>query len=154
MAKKKKAPEAKAPLRGLQDTPTSTNSYIVHDPDHELAMIVTDGSVDKVLLDGEELGGGGGLSTYTLNIINNSINNGLVFTGVIDDDGYLYCEWSIPPESSVTLDILVSNGETSELYLSYDGSNPVPDNKVTASGCTYGIGFIVMTGDGTVTISN
>lgn len=60
MAKKKKAPEAKAPLRGLQDTPTNTNSYIVHDPDHELAMKVTDGAVDGVWLDGEELGGGGG----------------------------------------------------------------------------------------------
>lgn len=84
MAKKKKAPEAKAPLRGLQDTPTNTNSYIVHDPDHELAMKVTDGSVDAVLLDGVDIsgGGGGGLELSTV-MFNGSITDPEVFTANI-----------------------------------------------------------------------
>lgn len=83
MAKKKKAEEElKAPiLRGDihpdPEPPTNTNcnSYIVHDPDHELAMKVTDGTVDGVWLDGDEISGGGGGGSYEIwdvNVSNDS----------------------------------------------------------------------------------
>lgn len=117
MAKKKKAPEAKAPLRGLQDTPTNTNSYIVHDPDHELAMIVTDGAVDKVLLDGEELGGGGG-GTSTCQVTMTLIGNSTVFTPFIANGELLAYYFN----SDTTVTVPLYNGE---VYLWIEGANAV-----------------------------
>lgn len=121
MAKKKKAPEAKAPLRGLQDTPTNTNSYIVHDPDHELAMLVTDGAVDKVLLDGEELGGGGGgFPTITVSIegepladfaltISGLRNDNVVYALYYDDPDYSTGYCMMMPGTSVEFLVLTDN---------------------------------------------
>lgn len=156
MAKKKKAPEAKAPLRGLLDTPTNCNSYIVHDPDHELAMKVTDGSVDGVWLDGANISGGGGgggdLKTANVTVINNMTNDAIQMndTYVVDE------ETGINSVSNLVYDgasgiwkIIVYKDMPTGGQLSV----PTATYTVTGSIVDDGDGYVYVSGDGTITIS-
>lgn len=139
----------------------ATKYYGINDKwtDDDLENVIEvaseDGTISSVKVNGVEYGGGGGLSTYTLNITNNNLL-GIVFKGVyVDDDGYLSYERSIFPEGGTAeLSILVNDEGTSELQLLFGNEDAIPDDKITLSGCTYEEGFITMNGDATITVSN
>lgn len=156
MAKKKKAiEEQKAPLRGGGggggDTPTNCNSYVVHDPDHELGMKVTDGSVDGVWLDGVDISGGGGgdIQSVNITIINNNADEAVQLQeSVILGDGLgSNSQWVYGGETG-TVKVVVAAGYGTWANIvgdltSYTLSGDIEDMENWS---------VSITGDGTITV--
>lgn len=168
MAKKKTenikaAPVLRADSGGEQPTPeqTGTRTYQIIDPwkDRDVVNLVdvkaVDGEITDVMVNGEPAGGGGG-STATVQIINNTSGKGvgvrgpIIINNMIKTDMYDNHEWTINMGSSNTYTVpLASSGE--DFYVT---GIPVASNVIMTGGCRWADDdhHFIITGDCTITI--
>lgn len=166
MAKKKTenikaAPVLRAQSGGEQPTPTpeqtGTRTYQIMDPWKDRGVVnlvdvkAVDGEITEVKVNGQPAGGGGG--TATVSITNASSNSPFELNlPIIDGESNQSWGGNVVVFPDATITYIVPLGP-SGCYAAFGGKGDIPSSGTGTGGVTYDAGSVIITGDGTLTIS-
>lgn len=114
-------------------------------------MDLYDIAIAKKLAGGGGGGGSSDFSTAEVTVINNSEDVVALLTPLIDDE-VLASEVNIFPNSSISVDVVLYNGVKDDVFVVVNETVIVPSS-ISGDIVDAGDGFLVISGDGTITIS-
>ena len=167
MAKKKTENIKAAPVLRAQGneqpTPTpeqtGTRTYQIMDPWKDRGAVnlvdvkAVDGEITEVKVNGVPAGGGGGGGTATVSITNASSNTPFELSlPIIDGESNQSWGGNVAVFPGPTKTCIVPLGP-SGCYAKFSGMGGTPSSGTGTGGVTYNAGSVIITGDGTLTVS-